>query len=174
MVGAKNIHDVSATTRVQKHASVAALTSHHRTCLPRRHTDRQHRLDSCSKRHSRLRGHLARSSKDDASSSQHSSESTEQQGMGRKQFLQALSGKVISIILQPVLSHVYIGHALPKCTTPYMTSCPLLCRQPLGTLPELETARQGKCLSVQDSARAWAWPGERTSPLDQGAVRLLL
>ncbi len=117
MVGAKNIHDVSATTPVQKRASVAALTKYYRTCCPRRHTDRQYYLGSCSKRHSRLRGHLARSSKYGVSSSQDSPESTEQQGVERKHFLQALSGKVILIIPHPVLSHVYIGHALPKCIT---------------------------------------------------------
>lgn len=85
---------------VQKHCLSAAGSHAHRTGLASRHIPlRQHSVPR-SERHSRLTPSIARSSEDDRSNGQPSPDSNEQQGVGRKQVLKALSSKHFTMLNQ--------------------------------------------------------------------------
>lgn len=105
----------------QKHSFASASPSNSRTGLARRHIDRQLIPQISSKGRSRLVRRGAKSSKDEANMHDSSdvdpfSASSGHQGVGRKQFLTALSGKHTSPSASTPTSST--GQALCLCAVP--------------------------------------------------------
>ena len=134
----------------QKQSLPAAGSHVHHTGFARRRTPTQQHLQHTSKRHSRLRGSRARSSKDDRSNKQRSPDPSEQQGVGRKQFLKALSGEQPLFMLDGLCS-LYAREHPPKARFDLETQFMVLCRQPLGALPQLRVTGQSGCSAVTHS-----------------------
>ena len=101
MSGAIDIRPVwtQLQSPVQKTCLLAAGSHVGRTGLAGRHLATHQHSEAVSYRQSRLRSSIARSSKDDSSNGHLPSDSNEQQGVGRKQVLKALSSEHLHTML---------------------------------------------------------------------------
>lgn len=90
-------------TPVQKHLFSSVGSNTHLTGPAQRHRQIHNPPQFLSERYCRLGSLVARSSKDESSNGQ-PSDSFEQQGVGRKQFLKVLSGKRTNLELGCLLS----------------------------------------------------------------------
>jgi len=106
MSGAVDAHNLlsQVQTPVQKHLFSSVGSNTHRTGPAQRHRQIHNPPQFLSERCCRLGSLVARSSKDESSNGQHPSDSFEQQGVGRKQFLKVLSGKRTNLELGCLLS----------------------------------------------------------------------